>query len=62
MISNTTITFNANGLEELKVMNDEPLREEETALFDMKRAKIGKRRQVHLLQLHSVSSSACNPQ
>lgn len=43
-------------------MNNESLGEEETALFNMKRAKTGERRQIHLLQLHSVSSSACNPQ
>ena len=62
MISNTTKTFNENGLEELKVIRDESLGEEETALFDVKRTQIRERRQVHLLQLHSVSSSACNPQ
>ena len=62
MINNTTITLNANGLEELKVMDNESFGEEETALFDVKRTQIRERRQVHLLQLHSVSSSACNPQ
>ena len=60
--NNTAVLFNVNGLEALKVMDNEPLREEETALFDVKQAEIGERRQVHLLQLHSVSSSACNPQ
>ena len=43
-------------------MDDESLGEEETAFLDVKQAKTGERRQFHFLQLHSVSSSACNPQ
>ena len=62
MISNTAESVNANGLEELKVMDNESLGEDEAALFDVKRMETSERRQVHLLQLHSVSSSACNPQ
>ena len=41
ILSNTAESINANGLEVLKVMDDESFREEEAALFDMKRAKTG---------------------
>lgn len=39
-------------------MDNESFGEEETTLFDVKRAEIGERRQIHFLQLHTVSSPA----
>ena len=62
MVYKKAVSVSANGLEVLKVMDNESFREEEAAFFDVKRAKTGERRQIHLLQLHDVSSSACNPQ
>ena len=62
MVYKKAVSVSANTLEVLKVMDNESFREEEAAFFDVKRAKIGERRQIHLLQLHDVSSSACNPQ
>ena len=62
ILNNKAETIDANGLEASKIMDNESFSEEETAFLDVKRAKIGERRQIHLLQLHSVSSSACNSQ
>ena len=49
IISNTAESVNVNGLKELKVMDNESFGKEEAAFLDVKRAKIGKRRQIHFL-------------
>ena len=41
MINSTAVSFNANGLEMLKVIRDESFGEEEAAFLDVKRAEIG---------------------
>ena len=58
IVSKAAESVNANGLEELEVVDNEPLCEEETTLFDVEGVEAGERRQIHFLQLHTVSSPA----